>query len=114
MKNVKPLLGAISVVGKDSLGNTLMLPTSDHRIKRYPQRRPKWVKKLLNVFKYTTHKDQGNNGRTKNRRSRITKQISRNICSSYELEVSKRVSVAQGINLEVRRQRFEFLRKLFS
>ncbi len=55
MKNVKPMLGAMTICGKDSLGRKLILPT-DHKSVKKPSRfapnkkKPSWIKRIINVF----------------------------------------------------------------
>ncbi len=51
MKDVKPMLGAMTICGKDSLGRKLILPTDHNSVKKEKKKRPSWIKRLVNVFK---------------------------------------------------------------
>ncbi len=94
MKNVKPMLGALQVVGKDNKGQKIILPTEDRRIivDRGNQKRPSWIKKFFNAFKTNE----------KGVLVRINHGMSKTICAQYNDQVHEKVLTAQA---EWRRQR---------
>lgn len=51
MKKNLPMNGAVSIVGKDSLGRKFILPTTSHKIRKTNnEKKPSWIKRIVSVF----------------------------------------------------------------
>jgi hypothetical protein len=104
MKNVKPMLGALTIVGKDSLGRKLILPTGDKKIKSETdnKKRPAWIKRLVNIFKRTDLTYNKLGVVIKRQKHKLTKRDCQLITNSFLAGVHEKVLAAQE---EWRRQR---------
>lgn len=89
MKNVKPMLGAMSVVGKDSLGRKIILPTESKIIDKDPKKKPSWIKSLVNVFRKRKETETGT------KLVRLTVWHAKNICAQHMDGVHDTIMAAQ-------------------
>ena len=93
MKNVKPMLGAMSVVGKDLKGQKLILPTENFKVIKEPIKRnnvlKRFISTFINAFKGATGKGQLDKRRV------LSKRHAEFICNDYNQIVSKKIYEAQ-------------------
>ncbi len=94
MSNNKPLLGALSIVGKDSLGRKLILPTSDDLIFTKPRKKTRIFERFINMFKRS--KSFTKHGINKEKIKRLTVNDCKGICRKYNDKVSTIVALAQS------------------
>lgn len=99
MKNVKPMLGAVMIVGKDNQGGKVILPTEDRRVISSVRKKTKWIKRFVNAMKekFTRNK--------KRVAVSINHNRSKEICAEYQGRVHEKILIAQETWRKERRKK---------